>query len=44
MINALKRAKDSGVFIVQNAGILEFPEELCDFSNYKAPDSEEGWW
>jgi hypothetical protein len=42
--NAFKRAKKSGVFIVQNGGIKVFPEELCDFMNYKPADSEEGWW
>lgn len=34
LVNAFKRAKQSGAFIVQNAGISEFPVELCDFAKY----------
>lgn len=44
LLMAFKRAKQSGVFIVQNAGIKDFPPELCDFLNYRPPDSDEGWW
>ena len=42
MINAYKRAKNSGAFIVQNAGLKEFPEDLCKFEEYKVDG--ENWW
>ena len=42
LINAFKRAKQSGSFIVQNQGLTKFPEELCEFATYQIPD--ENWW
>ena len=42
MINAYKRAKNSGAFIVQNAGLKDFPEDLCKFEEYKIEG--ENWW
>jgi hypothetical protein len=34
LVNAFKRAKQSGTFIVQNQGLTKFPEELCNFASY----------
>ena len=42
LINAFKRAKQTGAFLVSNAGLKVFPEGLCDFLNYKVDD--ENWW
>jgi len=42
MINAYKRAKKSGAFIVQNAGLKEFPQDLVRFQEYKIEG--EDWW
>ena len=39
---AFKRAKTSGNFAVQNAGLKEVPADLCTFDAYKVPD--ENWW
>lgn len=42
MAAAFKRAKTSGNFAVQNAGLKEVPADLCTFAAYKVPD--ENWW
>ena len=42
LINAFQRAKQSGVFIVQNQNLAKYPLELCDFVNYTVPG--ESWW
>ena len=42
MAAAFKRAKTSGTFAVQNAGLKEVPADLCTFAAYKVPD--ENWW
>lgn len=42
LINAFKRAKQSGIFIVQNQNLTKYPPELCDFINYTAPGDD--WW
>ena len=30
--------------MVQNGGLTEVPEELCDFVNYRPPEADQGWW
>ena len=42
LIAAFKRAKQSGVFIVQNQNLTTYPKELCDFVNFTVPG--ENWW
>lgn len=42
LVNAFKRAKETGAFIVNNGGLIDFPEELCDFANFKIEG--ENWW
>ena len=42
LINAFKRAKQSGTFVVQNQGLTKFPTELCEFASFQIPD--EDWW
>ncbi|MGB1605967.1 MAG: leucine-rich repeat domain-containing protein, partial [Promethearchaeia archaeon] len=39
---AFKRAKQSGVFIVQNQNLAKYPMELCDFVNFTVEG--ENWW
>lgn len=43
LLNAYKRAKQSGSFIVTNQEMEQFPKELSDFVNFK-PDDDENWW
>lgn len=42
LINAFKRAKQSGSFIVTNQEMEQFPKELIDFVNFKIEG--ENWW
>jgi len=44
LINAYKRAKQSGVFLVSGQQLSVFPSELCKFQDYKPPDDSQDWW
>lgn len=42
LIAAFKRAKNSGVFIVQNQNMTKYPVELCDWVNFTIEG--DNWW